>query len=583
MTRTLYAGLAATAAAALVAAAAPSVQAAEPALLPVSLPAPAAPVLVPAALAGPAMLPVPASPAPSRAAPAEPMLPPASAATAPPRTASAATVPHSVSPSPPPSPATAAPRSRGTLLSGPTVVPIDIVVEVVDKLEPALLRTLLKRRDGLLGVTGEPRCSIAIHSMRYQTVGGQGEPTDAGGVIMLPSGADPHCGGPRPVLLYAHGTVLDKSFSMARLNGEARLIASMFAAQGYIVVAPDYAGYGASSLPYHPYLNAEQQASDMVDALRAARTAYGVLGVKPAPQLFLTGYSQGGFVAVATQRAIEQHYSEEFTVTATAGLSGPYALAQMADDIFSGHPNTGVTSYLPLLTTSGQRAGAALYAAPEDLYEARYASGIETLLPNKVRLDELVSKGKLPKGALFARDSQPQAADASAFFADRNLVRTSYRNAYLRDMQANPCGVQASGPEGGGMAEPLACEPQHNLRKWMRKNDLRAYVPASPLLLCGGQDDPVVPFANAAAAHAYFKEHGAAPVLVDLEDTSRPLPDDPYLPFKQAFAKERDAMRADAVKKGNDPAKAVSDRYHSRLAAQFCLMSARSFFQSAMP
>lgn len=530
MTLTLYASLAASAAAALMAAA-PSVQAVEPALLPALLPA-----------AMPAVVPVSTVPAAPRSVPAALSL------------------------------STSAPRARGTLLSGPTVVPIDIVVEVVDKLEPALLRTLLKRRDGLLGVTGEPRCSIAIHSMRYQTVGGQGEPTDAGGVIMLPSGADAQCSGPRPVLLYAHGTVLDKSFSMARLNGEARLVASMFAAQGYIVVAPDYAGYGVSSLPYHPYLNAEQQAGDMVDALRAARTAYAVLGVKPAPQLFLTGYSQGGFVAVATQRAIQQHYSDEFTVTATAGLSGPYALAQMADDIFSGRPNTGVTSYLPLLTTSGQRAGAALYAAPEDLYEARYASGIETLLPNKVRLDDLVSKGKLPKGALFARDSQPQASDASAFFADRNLVRTSYRNAYLQDMEANPCGAGA---------EPLACAPQHNLRKWMRKNDLRAYAPATPLLLCGGQGDPVVPFANAAATHAYFTAHGAAPVLVDLEDVAKP--DDPYLPFKQAFAKERDAMRADAVKKGNDPVKAVSDRYHSRLAAQFCLMSARSFFQSAMP
>jgi alpha-beta hydrolase superfamily lysophospholipase len=462
---------------------------------------------------------------------------------------------------------------RGTLLAGPSAVPIDLITDTVYKLEPALLRNLLTRRDGLLAVTGEPRCAIAVHSMRYQTVGGQGEPADAGGVIMLPSGAGPDCSGPRPVLLYAHGTVLDKTFSMARLNGEARLIASMFAAQGYIVVAPDYAGYGGSSLPYHPYLNAEQQAADMVDALRAARHAYAALGASAAPQLFLTGYSQGGFVALATQRAIQLHHSDEFTVTATAALSGPYALVKMADDIFSGHPNTGVTSYLPLLTTSGQRAGAALYAAPEDLYEARYASGIETLLPNKVRLDDLVSKGKLPKGgALFARDSQPQAADASAFFADRNLVRTSYRNAYLQDMASNPCERDP--------ADPLACTPQHNLRKWMQKNDLRTYAPSTPLMLCGAGKDPVVPFANAAATSAYFQARGAAPVLVDLET---PLADDPYLPFKQAFARERDKLRADAVKKGNDPVKAVSDRYHSRLAAQFCLMSARSFFQSAMP
>ena len=56
-------------------------------------------------------------------------------------------------------------------------------------------------------------------------------------------------------------------------NTEGALIAAMFAAQGYIVVAPNYAGYDTSTLAYHPYLNADQQSKDMMDALTAARTA----------------------------------------------------------------------------------------------------------------------------------------------------------------------------------------------------------------------------------------------------------------------------------------------------------------------
>ena len=67
--------------------------------------------------------------------------------------------------------------ARGTLLSGPTLVQIDAVTDTLDKLEPPLLRSLLKRRDGLLDITGEPRCTITIHSLRYQTLGGQGEPS----------------------------------------------------------------------------------------------------------------------------------------------------------------------------------------------------------------------------------------------------------------------------------------------------------------------------------------------------------------------------------------------------------------------
>ena len=34
------------------------------------------------------------------------------------------------------------------------------------------------------------------------------------------------------------------------------MIAAMYAAQGFIVVAPNYAGYDISTLGYHPYLNA---------------------------------------------------------------------------------------------------------------------------------------------------------------------------------------------------------------------------------------------------------------------------------------------------------------------------------------
>jgi len=35
-------------------------------------------------------------------------------------------------------------------------------------------------------------------------------------------------------------------------NGEALIMAAVFASQGYIVVAPNYAGYDSSTLPYHP-------------------------------------------------------------------------------------------------------------------------------------------------------------------------------------------------------------------------------------------------------------------------------------------------------------------------------------------
>jgi predicted dienelactone hydrolase len=69
---------------------------------------------------------------------------------------------------------------------------------------------------------------------------------------MVPTGAAPACSGARPIVLYAHGTNTDKNLNIADItdptNTEGVLIAAMFAAQGYIVVAPNYAGYDISTL-----------------------------------------------------------------------------------------------------------------------------------------------------------------------------------------------------------------------------------------------------------------------------------------------------------------------------------------------
>ena len=93
----------------------------------------------------------------------------------------------------------------------------------------------------------------------------------------------------------------DRDFNIADLhddpNGEGLAIAAIFAAQGYIVVAPNYAGYDVSTLAYHPYLVADQQSKDMIDALTAARSA---LPTAPAP----TTTDSGSFSSPATRRAV---------------------------------------------------------------------------------------------------------------------------------------------------------------------------------------------------------------------------------------------------------------------------------------
>ena len=203
------------------------------------------------------------------------------------------------------------------------------------------LLTLLGTSDlgkKLVSLVPAPSCSVDVYQLQYETVGGKGESTSASGALMVPTGTGSSCTGSRPIVEYAHGTSADKNYNITQLatNGEGLLLAAVFAANGYIVVAPNYAGYDTSTLTYHPYLNGDQQSKDMIDALTAARSALPVstaTSVTDNHKLFITGYSQGGYVAMATHRAIQ---AANGTVTASAPMSGPYSLSAFADAVFMG-------------------------------------------------------------------------------------------------------------------------------------------------------------------------------------------------------------------------------------------------------
>ena len=212
----------------------------------------------------------------------------------------------------------------------------------------------------LLEITGNPLCGVDFYYVKFWTVGGAGEITESSGALMVPTGAAPTCSGPRPIVEYAHGTNPNKALNIADVtntsNTEGVLIAAMFAAQGYIVVAPNYAGYDISTLGYHPFLNAVQQSGEMMDILAAARTALPATmsaATSDSGQLFITGYSEGGHVAMATLRAMQ---AAGKTVTAAAPMSGPYALEAFGDTIFLGGVDIGSTEFAPLLVASYQHA-----------------------------------------------------------------------------------------------------------------------------------------------------------------------------------------------------------------------------------
>ncbi len=442
-----------------------------------------------------------------------------------------------------------------------------------------------------------PKCSVSVYQLKYQTVGATGEGASASGALMVPSGADAACQGARPVLLYAHGTSADRTFNIANLtssnaaSAEAVALAAVFAAQGYIVIAPNYAGYDSSSLAYHPFLNADQQSKEMIDILKAGRSALPT-PLAPAAvdngKLFITGYSQGGFVAMATHRAMQAAGS---MVTAAAPMSGPYALSAFGDAIFRGQVPMSGPANLTLLISSYDSAYGDIFVNTTDVFEAKYATGIASLLPSTTPLTTLESQGKITSAVVFSSTppdpafapltpATEPAALASVFakgFGTDFLIANAYRLSYLKDTQTAPDGAFPTKTDGLPPANPT-----HALRRALKLNDLRNWAPTAPVLLCGGSQDPTVFYLNTQSMQDYWAASApSAPVTV-LNVDAAPTNGDPYAGIKTGFQVAKDLLRTDAVVGGASDGgdAAVFGAYHAALVPPFCLSAVKSFFDA---
>ena len=477
---------------------------------------------------------------------------------------------------------------RGDLLTSPPA-------KLASYSTTALLAQLAGSDTGklLLQLAYPPKCSIDVYQLQYQTVGGAAESTSASGALIVPTGSAAGCSSGRAIVLYAHGTSADKNFNIADLtsssNDEGLILAALFAAEGYIVVAPNYVGYDTSSLGYHPYLNADAQSKDMIDALTAARTALPLLSmvtVTDSGKLFITGYSQGGFVAMATHRALQ---SAGKSVTASAPMSGPYALAAFGDALFYGEVAMGSTVNLTLLATSYQHAYKNIYSTPGDMFEAKFAANIEGLLPSTTSTSTLYSAGKLPQDQLFSSTPPAPAfaADtpsttpanlapvfAQGFGAD-NLILNSYRLAYLQDAQMNPDGGFPTTTSGLPAATPAQA-----LRIALKKNDQRSWTPNNPVLLCAGDSDPTVLYFNTLLMQGYWASHAPRGPVTFLDIDSSVVSGDVYAGLKTGFAAAKAAVAASAVVGGasDGGASAVLAAYHTALVPPFCVSAVKQFF-----
>jgi pimeloyl-ACP methyl ester carboxylesterase len=358
--------------------------------------------------------------------------------------------------------------SRGVLIGVPIVIGSTFTTTQLDSTTASA---------NYQALSGTAKCDVTVALINYQTAGVQpGEITNASAAIFVPGGAA--CPGPFPLVANARGTNSFKAYTMADpANFDSTILMTFLAAQGYAVVSTDFLGYALSNYPYHPYTHADSEVSVIIDSIRAARLAASSLGMSLNGKVMLTGYSQGGHAAMATQRAIERENSGEFNLVAAAHLAGPYNISGALIDGVA-NPIAGVQAIVPFEITSWQKVYGNAYANVADVFNLPYSGYIETLFPTL--LPQAALDSMLPGG------TPAQARDAM------------FKATFLSD---------------------LANNPNNSTIIAAKKQDLLGWNPKAPTTLCGGTGDPTVKFAiNGQKAYNDFSSRGVTNVsLVDVD------------------------------------------------------------------
>ena len=182
---------------------------------------------------------------------------------------------------------------------------------------------------GVAAFRATPRYAVQAHRLTYLTQDAQGREILASALIALPLKP---ANSPSPVLSYQHGTITQQAQAPSNLPDLASPEV-VLASQGYIVLSADYVGYGASKAAPHPYLLAVPSAAAVIDLLTAAKYWRQTQRILDNKQIFLAGYSEGAYVTLATQKALEAgtspHRSEVVSVAAGAG---PYNVGRTLDE-----------------------------------------------------------------------------------------------------------------------------------------------------------------------------------------------------------------------------------------------------------
>lgn len=181
---------------------------------------------------------------------------------------------------------------------------------------------------------------LKLYKLNYKTLAPDGNQTLASGLVALPASPKKKIA----IVSYQHGTRVLRSDVPSSVNEKYTIYLATFGSHGgYMTVLPDYLGLGDSDLMLHPYIDAATLASSCIDMVIAAKEFASILNYPLNDNLYLGGYSEGGFSTMVMFEALAQN--KTLPVSAVAVGSAPYDWEETMHFILN-EPGPRATVYL---------------------------------------------------------------------------------------------------------------------------------------------------------------------------------------------------------------------------------------------
>ena len=305
---------------------------------------------------------------------------------------------------------------------------------------------------------------ISLYTITYNTTY-KGQNIKASGLVAFPNTDQG-----MPILNFNHGT----TSLHADAPTEDLIQYSFFsnaASAGYIFVIPDYLGFGISDNIVHPYYRSDITGQTIVDMIKATKELAAIEGYNFNGDVFLSGYSEGGFATMSAHYNMEKNNYSGLNLVASAPASGGYDITGMLDYFIS--KETYHVPYYIAYVAMGYKTSYDWSLPLSSIFNEPYASIIPEYFNGKYSGYEINSV----------------LSDDMSELLTSNFINNIYTDADLKII------VDA-----------------------FEENNLDQWVPKNKMIMYHGTDDITVPYQNSVDTYNSFISLGADKNIVKFID-----------------------------------------------------------------